>query len=91
MKGARIALCSFVFILALGLTLYPLVSNWLAERYQSSALSNYTDTVAELDDLTLAAERQKADAYNARIAERAVPLDGPQSVKKLPKLGEFLV
>ena len=89
MKGARIALCSFVFILALGLTLYPLVSNWLAERYQSSALSNYTDTVAGLDDLTLAAERQKADAYNARIAERAVPLDGPNASLALnaPEVG----
>ena len=40
MKKLKIALCVMVFIMALGLTLYPLISNVLAEKYQSTAIAD---------------------------------------------------
>ena len=79
MKGAKIALCVLVFLGALCLTLYPLVSNYLAERYQSTAMSDYVAAVSDMDDTYRITAWQEAQDYNRRIAERAVPMDGPDA------------
>ena len=87
MRRLKIAACIAAFFAALGLTVYPLVSNWLAERYQSSAIAEYTSAVSNIDTGVLAAARQAADAYNREIASRAVPMDGPDAVEMLNTAG----
>ena len=87
MRRLKIAACIVAFFAALGLTVYPLVSNWLAERYQSTAITEYTSAVSNIDTGVLAAARQAADAYNREIASRAVPMDGPDAVEMLNTAG----
>ena len=79
MKGVKIALCVLAFLGAMCLTLYPLASNYLAEKYQSTAISDYAAAVTDLDDTSRIAAWQEAQDYNRRIAERAVPMDGPDA------------
>ncbi len=79
MKGVKIALCVLAFLFALCLTLYPLASNFLAEKYQSTAMSDYVAAVSDLDDTTRVTAWQQAQDYNRRIANRAVPMDGPDA------------
>ena len=81
MRKLRLALCVLVFIGALGLTLYPLVSNYCAERYQSTAIAAYAANVSSMDDTTLDSARQAAAEYNNTI--RAVTLDGPDAISRL--------
>ena len=83
MRRLKITACIIAFFAALGLTVYPLVSNWLAERYQSTAITDYTSAVFNMDTGTLTAAKQAADAYNREIASRAVPMDGPDAVAML--------
>ena len=71
MKKLKVALCVIVFIMALGLTLYPLISNILAEKYQSTAIADYTAAISETDSSILENERRAAEDYNRRVAERA--------------------
>ena len=84
MRRLRLALCVLVFIGALGLTLYPLVSNYCAEAYQSTAIAAYTANVSSMDDTTLDSARQAAADYNSTI--RAVPLDGPDAIALLDRI-----
>ena len=79
MKGVKIALCVLAFLGALCLTLYPLASNYLAEKYQSTAMSDYVAAVSDMDDTSRIIAWQEAQDYNRRIAERAVPMDGPDA------------
>lgn len=57
-------LCAF---LALGIALYPLVSNAYNERHQSQIQTAYTEFVEELDTAETDAERAAAEAYNAAL------------------------
>lgn len=89
MKGVKIALCVLAFLGALCLTLYPLASNYLAEKYQSTAMSDYVAAVSDMDDTSRVMAWQEAQDYNRRIAERAVPMDGPDAALYLntPEIG----
>ena len=89
MKGVKIALCVLAFLGALCLTLYPLASNYLAEKYQSTAMSDYVAAVSDMDDTSRIMAWQEAQDYNRRIAERAVPMDGPDAALYLntPEIG----
>ena len=78
MTWAKIAACALVFILALGLTLYPFVSNTLAEKYASTAMAAYSDAVSSMDNTTLDSARQAAEQVNRSIG--AISLDGPDAI-----------
>ena len=79
MRGVKIALCVLAFFAALCLTLYPLASNYLADKYQSTAMSDYVAAVSDMDDTYRTTAWQQAQDYNRRIADRAVPMDGPDA------------
>ena len=89
MNGVKIAFCVLAFLGALCLTLYPLASNYLAEKYQSTAMSDYVAAVSDMDDISRIMAWQEAQDYNRRIAERAVPMDGPDAALYLntPEIG----
>ena len=87
MKKLPVALCALVFVAALGLTIYPLVSNYCAEKYASTAMAAYSDAVSSLDNTALDNARQAAEQVNRTIG--AISLDGPDAIYLLntPPLG----
>ena len=81
MRGLKIALCVMVFLMALGLTLYPFISNYYAEMHQSTAIAGYTAAVSSMDNYTLYNAWQAADEYNRSI--EAIAMDGLNAIQSL--------
>lgn len=53
-----------MFLIALGLTLYPVISNYVNQKYASEIFTAYQEVIAQTDKNVLAQEREKAVAYN---------------------------
>ena len=53
-----------MFLLALGLTLYPVISNFVNQKYASEIFTAYQEVIAQTDNSILVQEREKAIAYN---------------------------
>ena len=62
-----ILICSVCTVLAFGITLYPLISNIVGERYRSMVESRYDKAVEQLDTMVLIAEKERAVAYNKTL------------------------
>lgn len=62
-----ILLAAFVFLAALGITVYPLVSNYVNDRYASEVRTDYTRKVQELDDTEIQKAFAAAQAYNESL------------------------
>ena len=56
-----------MFLLALGITLYPLISNWYNERHQSEIHTQYMEIIQQVDNTDLLQARQAAKSYNALL------------------------
>jgi len=56
-----------VFLLALGIMLYPLISTWYNERHQSEIHTHYMEIVEQVDNSDLLEAKRLADAYNEAI------------------------
>lgn len=56
-----------MFLLALGITLYPLISNWYNERHQSEIHTQYEEIIEQIDDSELLEARAAAADYNATL------------------------
>lgn len=68
MKKKVITICAAVlFLMALGLTLYPLVSNYVNQKYASEIQTAYQEIIQQTDDSTLQEAKQWATAYNLAI------------------------
>lgn len=63
-KVLIISLAALLFLLALGLTLYPLIANRYNQRHQSEIHTAYQELVAQADKTEIIAAREKAIAYN---------------------------
>ena len=81
MSWLKIAVCALVFLLALGIMLYPFVSNYLAEKYQSTAMAAYSDAISRMDDTTLMREREAAQQFNRSIG--VISMSGPDAISRL--------
>ncbi len=66
-----IGLCVLVFLIALGITLYPLLSTWYNDKHQSLIHTQYEAFMQETDDTALKTARQEAEAYNTAITPGA--------------------
>ena len=66
-RRIKIFLCILFLLLALGVTLYPLISNIVGERYRSMVESRYDKAVEQLDTMELIAEKERAVAYNKTL------------------------
>lgn len=62
-----ISLAAVMFLLALGLTLYPLISNTYNEKHQSEIHTAYQEQVAQADAAEITEARELAIAYNESI------------------------
>ena len=56
-----------VFLAAMGLTLYPLISNYVNEKYRSEIHTQYTEKIESTDDTALLVAKEQAEDYNCSI------------------------
>ena len=66
-KVLIISLAALLFLLALGLTLYPLIANRYHQRHQSEIHTAYQEQVAQADKTEIIAAKEKAIAYNETL------------------------
>ena len=64
-----------VFLLALGITLYPVISNFYNQRHQSQIHTQYEAVVEQTDDSELIRARELAQQYNEAIQPGSSPDD----------------
>ena len=62
-----VILAVILFLLALGLTLYPIVSNFVNEKYASQIHTAYQEVIEQTDDSDLRKAKDLADAYNRTL------------------------
>lgn len=69
MKSKRVTLATTILllILAVGVTVYPLVSNALAEKYRSEIQTEYYEAVEQMGDAAMDKARVNAMKYNALL------------------------
>ena len=69
MKKKIIILCVavFAFLIALGITLYPIISTWYNERHQAEVHIHYQEKVEQVDNTKLIEAKELAVAYNQTI------------------------
>lgn len=85
-----IVLAALTFLLALGLTVYPLVSIYVNQKYASEIFFTYEEAVQQTDDLTLANARLAAFRYNESIVPGALEEDEAFSQEALEEAsGEY--
>ena len=62
-----ILICAVCMILALVITLYPLISNVAGEKYRSIVETRYDKAVEKLNTMELIAEKEEAVLYNRTL------------------------
>ena len=70
-KVITIVLASVTFLLALGMTLYPVISNHVNEKYASAIHTAYEEIIQQADTSALLEAKELAIAYNAAIVPGA--------------------
>ena len=55
------------FLIALGITLYPMISTWYNERHQAEVHIHYQEKVEQVDNTKLIEAKEQAVAYNQTI------------------------
>lgn len=66
-KGIKIMICVSLALFAIGITLYPLISNYFAEVNRSMIETKYTKAIEQMDDSEIIGARMDAQAYNATL------------------------
>ncbi|MBP3673460.1 MAG: class C sortase [Oscillospiraceae bacterium] len=66
-KAIMISLAAVIFLLALGMTLYPLISNRYNEKHHSEIHTAYSEQVEQADNSEIVAAKELAIAYNKAI------------------------
>ena len=56
-----------LLIAALGVTAYPMISNLVNEKYQSTILADYTNEIEQMDDSEIKEAKQAAQSYNEQL------------------------
>ena len=59
-----------LFFAALVLTLYPVISNYVNQKYASEIFTAYQEVIAQTDNSVLVREREKAIVYNKTLVPR---------------------
>ena len=78
-------------IAALGLMLYPLISELVSEKYHSDVETAYTAVIADTDDTELTAQREAAEQYNVVLSGTAAITEGGASAPPLPYAEQLTV
>ena len=80
-----------IFIIGLGIMLYPIISNLYIEHHQGNIIDEYNKTVESTPDDTLEEEREKAEGYNKMLTGNMIITDpfGPEAQKKLEENSDY--
>lgn len=78
-KWIAAGICAGAFLLALGLTLYPLISNYYNERHASKLHTEYQDTLEKMDTSAVESDWEAARRYNAALIPGAMEVDAYSS------------
>ncbi len=65
----------FMFLLALGLTLYPVISNYVNQKYASEIHTAYQEVMEQADNQEIQKAKENAAAYNRAITPGAAQAD----------------
>lgn len=57
-----------IFVLALGITLYPLISNYVNQKFASTIYTKYEEMIQKADETELQEARSLAQSYNQALA-----------------------
>ena len=57
-----------VFLTALGITLYPIISNYVNQKYASKIYTEYEEMIQNVDETELQEARSLAQSYNQALA-----------------------
>lgn len=72
MKKKMFTICTvLLFLAALCLTLYPLISNYVNQKYASQIHTAYQEVLEQADDSELLKTKELADAYNRTLVPGA--------------------
>lgn len=74
-RRISLILVSLFFLAGLGLTLYPLVSDWYMGRHQATVVSQYDEEAARLSQKKIDDELEKAREYNVELLGNVVLTD----------------
>ena len=74
-KHTTIIVAVITFLLALGLTVYPLVANYVNQKYASEVHTAYLEVVEQVDDTALQEARELAIRYNQVLTPGSTTLD----------------
>ena len=74
-KTIIMIVAALMFVLALGLTLYPPVSNYVNAKYASQIHTAYEEVIQKTENSALVVERSRANAYNRSITPGAMPAE----------------
>ena len=66
-KVITICIAALAFLIALGITLYPMISTWYNERHQAEVHIHYQEKVEQVDNTKLIEAKELAAAYNQTI------------------------
>lgn len=66
-RRIKLLIFAVCIVLALGVTLYPLVSNIVGEKYMSIIETRYDKAVEKMNNLEIIAEKEKAVLYNKTL------------------------
>ena len=67
-KISIIVAALLIFALALGITLYPLISNYVNQKYASTIYTKYEEMIQNVDETELQEARSLAQSYNQALA-----------------------
>lgn len=67
-KTTIIVAAILIFFLALGITLYPPISNYVNQKYASTIYTKYEEMIQSVDETELQDARRLAEQYNAALA-----------------------
>lgn len=81
MKKKIITICAAVlFLTALGLTLYPLISNYVNQKYVSEIQTAHQVLIQQTDESVLQEAKQRATAYNLAITPGTADAYGEEAL-----------
>lgn len=79
-KKAKLALI-VLLILAILVTVYPVISNFLYDKHRSRVQIEYFAAIEQMDDATIQKAKQEVEAYNALLAKGVSPAFSDEQVK----------
>ena len=84
-KTMKILSLAVLFVVSLGVILYPLIANYLSEKNRSLIETQYTEAIEQMDTTALDEVRAKAEEYNKTLV---TILEKPYTKDALIKVAE---